>query len=250
MIDKETIIRQLKTTSSEIAQNFDELYSDEINEIAEELSISFNNSLIIINYENQKEVSDNDFQAALLFWSGANAIIGSVELFRRGYYREPLIILRHSLEVMSTAYCAHKDPKISQGLLKGPKEGKGVLSTKNISEAKKIQPIIGPMYGILSQNVSHVSALHIMPHGSKKPLLCVGGLYDPETQKYSPMALSMILTATEILNSLIEVAFITKIKNIRFWERMGDDILKYEPLAKIRERQKKILNTLEENLFK
>ncbi len=244
MTDKETIIRQLKTTSNEIAQKFDELYFDKIEEIAEELSISFNNSLIIINCENRREISDNVFQSALLFRSSANTIIGSLELFRRGYSREPLIILRHSLEVMSTAYCVHKDPKMAKDLLKGLKESKGVFSTKNISEAKKIQPIIGPMYGMLSQNISHVSALHIVPHESRKAPLCVGGLYDPEEQKYKPMILSMILTATEILNSLIEVAFINKIKSIRFWERIGDDILKYKPLPEIKERQKKILDAL------
>lgn len=239
MINKETIIRQLKNTSNEIAQKFDKLYFDKIEEIAEELSISFNNSSIIINHKNQEEIPDSDFQSALLFWSSANSIIGSLELFRRGYHREPLIILRHSIEVMSTAYCVHKDLKMAKDLSKGL----NIVSTKNISEAKKIQSIIGPMYGMLSQ-VIHVSTLHIVPHGSKKTPLCVGGLYDPEAQKYGPMALSMILTATEILNSLIEVAFINKLKSIRFWERVGEDVLKFKPLPEIKERQKEILDVL------
>lgn len=248
MMNKETIIEQLESTSNGIAQKFDELYSEEIEDISEELSISFNNSLIIINYENQKEISDNDFQSALLFWSSANTIIASLELFRRGYVREPLIILRHSLEVMSTAYCVHKNPEMARYFLQGLKGSKNIASTKNISEAKKIQPMIGRMYGMLSQTVSHVSALHVVPHGSKSAPLCVGGLYDPEEQKYGPIDLSMILTSTEILNSLIEVAFINKMKNIRFWERIGNDTLEYKPLSEIKKRQKKILDTLEKIL--
>ncbi len=247
MTNKETIIRQLKTTSNEIAQKFDELYFDKIEEIAEELSISFNNLLLIINYENQKEISDNDFQAALLFWSSANAIIGSLELFRRGYPREPLIILRHSLEIMSTGYCVHEDPEMAKDLLKGLKESKNIVSTKNISKVKRIQPMIGWMYGMLSQAFSHVSTLHVAPHASKTSLP-VGGLYDSEAQKYNPIILSMVLTVTEILNSLIEVAFINKIKNIRFWKRVGDDILKSKPLPEIRERQKKSLDAIKKIL--
>ncbi len=244
MTTKETIIKQLKTTSNEIAQKFDNLYFDKIEEIAEELSICFNNLLAIINHEKQEEISDNDFQATLLFWSSANAIIGSLELFRRGYPREPLVILRHSLEIMSTGYCAHENPEIAKDLL----EGKSVSSTKNISGAKKIQPIIGPMYGMLSQAVVHISTLHIVPSGSKEAPLPVGGLYDLETQKYKPMILSMLLTTTEILNSLIEVAFIDKIKNIRFWERVGDNILKSKPSPEIKERQREISDGLKKIL--
>jgi hypothetical protein len=243
MINKETIIEQLKTTSNEIAQKFDNLYSDKIEKIAEELSVCFNNLLTIINHEKQEEISDNDFQSALLFWSSANAMIGSLELFRRGYPREPLVILRHSLEIMSTGYCAHENPKIAKDLL----EGKSVGSTKNISGAKRIQPIIGPMYGMLSQTVSHVSTLHVVPHGSKTPI-CVGGLYDPEAQKYQPIALSMLLTTTKILNSLIEVAFINKIKNIRFWEKIGEDVLKFKPLPEIKKMQEETLEELGEIL--
>ena len=237
MTNKETIIKQLKTTSNEIAQKFDELYFDKIEKIAEELSIAFNNSLLIINYERQEEISDGDFQAALLFWSGARTIIGSLELFRRGYHIEPLVILRHSLEIISTGYCAHEDPQIAKNL----SQDKSINSTKSISKAKQIQPIIGPMYGMLSQKIVHISTLHSVPTGSKGVPLPVGGMYDPETLKYKPMILSMILTTTEILNSLIEVAFINKIKNIRLWERVGGDVLKFNPSPEIKKMQEEML---------
>jgi len=238
---KETILKQFKSTSVDISKRYDKLYSNQIQEIAEELSVSFNNLFSVINRKNQKEISDHNFQAALLFWSGANSIMSSIDIFRRGYPREPLIILRHALEIISTGYCAHQDPQISEKLLRSEK----INSSKNISKAKKIQPIIGLMYGLLSNNISHISTLHIIPSGSKTSLP-IGGIYDKEDQKNKPLVLSMILTVSEILNSFIEIVFFEKIKNVRFWEYAGNNRLRYKPLNKIKNRQKRIMDVLEE----
>jgi hypothetical protein len=236
MVTKETITEQLNITSNEIAKKFSELYPDKIEKIAEELAVAFNNLLLIINHDEQGEISDGDFQAALLFWTGTNTIISSLELFRRGYHIEPLVILRHSLEIISTGYWAHEDPQIAKNL----SQNKSIRSTESITKAKTIQPIIGPMYGMLSQKIVHISTLHSVPTGSKGAPLPVGGMYDPETLKYKPMILSMILTTTEILNSLIEVAFINKIKNIRLWKKVGDDVLEFEPSPEIKKMQSEL----------
>ena len=76
-IDKNTILRQLQSTSGEIASEFDKLYQKDIENIAEEMAICYSISLNIINREDQSKIPDNDFQSALIYWT---SIGGSVIL--------------------------------------------------------------------------------------------------------------------------------------------------------------------------
>ena len=225
MTKKEIILKQLNSISNETALKYNKLYSNEINEIAEEIAISFENLLNIIDRENQKEILDNDFQAALIFWSSANTLLSSIELFSRGYPREHLVILRHNLELISTAYCIHKDPQIAEDLLGNDKS---IKSSKNISEAKKVYPILGPMYGKLSDSFTHISTMHIVPNGSIKTPLNIGGLYEKDIQQYKFLSLSMILTVAEMLNGFIEIVFFDKLSKKRYWEHIGDGNIKHK----------------------
>jgi len=241
MIYKEKIIKQLNDTSNKIVRNYRKLYSKEMDEIVDELTVSYENLISVIDRENQKETTDNDFQSALIFWSGTNTLLSSIELFSRGYPREHLVILRHALELISTAYCVHIKPEIMDDLLKNV----NINSTKHISEAKKVCPIMGLMYGMLSNSFMHVSTMHIVPNNSKNPF-CVGGMFDKNDQQYKPLVLSMILTTAEILNIFIEIVFFDKISKKRYWEYIGKGNVKYQPLESIRNRQKNILKSMED----
>lgn len=241
MFNKNSILRQLREVSSSIAAEYDHLYKDNIDNIIGELSISFINLQGIINWEKQEEILDHDFQAALMFWSCVNSLLASLELFRRGYPREHLIILRHNIELISTAYCIHDNPLILEDLLDIEK---GVKSSKFITKAKKVHPIIGKIYGMLSDSFVHISTMHIVPNGSSTPL-CVGGMYDEVDQTFKPLILSMILTVSEILNSFIEIVFFHKIQDKRFWKYEQGNGIKYEPIDEIIIRQQNILKEMD-----
>lgn len=178
MITRETIIRQLQTTSNDIAQAFDSSYLRELEEIAGDLAISYQQLYDIVNREDQSTISDADFQSALLFWTALKTYLSAVELFRRGYGKEPQMLIRNVLETFSAAYDIHLHPEKLQVLRERPKK---FDSKKSIKIAKQIHPVLAQMWGMLSGRFGHVSTLHTVPH--KTAPLCIGGLFEPKDQQ-------------------------------------------------------------------
>lgn len=244
MPTKEIITKQLRETSIQISKQIDSVYDREIDEITEELAMAYKQLLEIINNKNSIKISDNDFLSATMLWTTCNTILAGLDLFRRGYSIEHLMLLRNSLEIMASAYVIHIDQQ--KYLLICNNQNK-FNSNENISVAKKIVPFIGPMYGLLSNAFTHVSLFHTMPHNSDTPF-CIGGLYDPKNQQYNPLVLSMFITTTEFINTFIELIFCNHISTIRYWKPIDGDSLKYEPEKKIRDRQNNMLQKINDIL--
>ena len=245
MITKETIIKQLNCTSNDIAKKFDVTYSEELTEIVEEMSISYQILHDIINREDQSKISDADFQSALLFWTALNTYLAAIELFRRGYNKEPQMLIRNILEIFSAAYDIHIHPQ-KLNILR--QRRKNFDSKQSIKITKKIHPMIGQMWGMLSGGYSHVGVLHTLPH--KTAPLCVGGLFDSKDQKAVICGMLPPLNLVlDILNSVLELTFITEIPNPRFWKQISSDSYQYSIPKTNAERAKKLLAKME-NILK
>jgi hypothetical protein len=230
MITKDTLLNQLHSTSNEIAQEFDILYPQEISDIAEEMAISYQILFDILNKEDQSKTSDNDFQSALLFWTALNTYLSGVELFRRGYSKEPQMIMRNVLEIFASAYDMHIHPEKLNILQNDPKN---FDSTMSMAAVKGIHPVVGKMYGNLSDKFSHVSVFHTVPHYSKNPF-CIGGLFDSNERKVTICSLLPILTLTlNVLNSVIEITFINEISGSSFLKMGENGSYQYSPSKKI-----------------
>jgi hypothetical protein len=172
-----------------------------------------------------------------MYWTALNTVMGAIELFRRGYSKEPQALIRNAVEIFSAAYDIHINPDKLEVLQKTPKK---FDSTDSISEAKKAHMIIGQMYGVLSESYTHVSLMHTVPHKSKSAL-CIGGLFDPEEQKYSFMIIPIISLATDVLSSLLELTFIKEVSDLRHWEKISEDSYNFKPIEEIRNRAFKMM---------
>ncbi len=243
MITKNIIFNSLHLTSNKIAQEFDTLYSQEISEIAEEMATSYQILFNVINKEDQSKTPDNDFQSALLFWTALNTCLSAIELLRRGYNKEPQMLLRNILEIFASAYDIHIHPEKLNILRYKPKE---FDSTKSINVVKQIHPVIGQMYGSLSDKFSHVSIFHTVPHNSKNPF-CVGGLFDPNEQKTIVCGLLLPIKLTlDVLNSVLEITFIKEVSVSRFWKKTENGSYQYTPSKKIIECEEKFIEKIKE----
>lgn len=224
MTSKEIILRQLQSTSNEIALKFDENYKDALGAVAQELAISYNILLKIV-HKGKKHIPDNDFQSALLYWTALNSVLASLELLRRGYTKEPQMIMRNVLEVFAVAYNFHTNPSLYQKFIIN--SNKKFYSTKEIiREVKKVHNIIGWQYGNLSKFFTHVGPLHVLPHKVTNGL-CIGGMFDPDNHAIVNINLMAITGTLDILNSLLELTFVQHIANSRFWNRIDSTTYKY-----------------------
>jgi len=226
MTSKEIILRQIQSTSNEIALKFDEKYKSDLGVVTQELATSYNILLKII-HKDKDCVPDNDFQSALLYWTALNSVLASLELLRRGYTKEPQMIMRNVLEIFAVAYNFHTDPSLYQQyqqFITNP--DKKFDSAKSITEAKKVHNIIGQQYGMLSKTFTHVGTLHCSPHKITSGL-CVGGMFDLDDQSIVNINLMAITGTLDILNSLLELTFIQHITNSRFWKKINSTTYEY-----------------------
>lgn len=248
MITKETILKQLHSTSSDIAKEFDNSYQEEISNIASELAISYQALYDIINIKDQSKISDADFQSALLFWTALNTYLAATELFRRGYSKEPQMLIRNVIETFSAAFDIHLNPQKLAILRHKPKD---FDSKQSIKIAKQIHPIVSQMWGMLSGAFSHVSVFHTVPYASKEASLCIGGLFESKEQKAVILGILPPLQLTlDIMNSILESTFIKHIPNPRFWQQAPDNTYIYIMPKENMERGQKMIKKMEELLKK
>lgn len=224
-ISKETVLSVINETGNNISRKFNETYSTELSELAENFAVSYSLLYSNINTDNQESVPDNHFQSMVMFWTGLNTVLAAVELFCRGYNTEPQALVRNSLEIFASAYEIHKDVKQYQLFRDNPEK---FDSTKSIKIVKEIHPLIGNFYGLLSDRFSHVSIMHTVPHKSSTPL-CVGGLYDPEEKASAILRLSMLTQILEILSSVLEFALIEYPNTPRYWKKVDSSTYLYTP---------------------
>lgn len=240
MVTKKDILTQLNT-SNEIAKKIDVLYSQELSEIYEEMATSYEILLQILNREDQSKISDADFQSGFLFWTALNSYLSAIELFRRGYNKEPQMLLRNVIEIFSAAYDIHINPDKLTTLRYKPNY---FDSKKSINTIKKIDPKISQLWGQLSSTFSHVSVFHTVPHRTAP--FCIGGLFDPKDQEPAILGiLPPFNIALDLLNSVLEFTFFDHIPHSRFWEKISSKVYKHSLPKKNIERGKRLMKKME-----
>ena len=206
---------------------------------AEELAASYAILLAVANSEDK--LTDNDFQSSLMYWGALNTILGSIELLRRGYTNEPQVLMRNALEAFAVAWDFHINPERYKEFMTNVEKFKSTLS---ITAASKVHKIIGEWHGLLSQTFTHIRHAHSLPH-KVKDRLYVGGKFESDDQAVTKMCVAMIMGNIDVLNSLLELTFITRIAKLRFWERTSVDTYKYTPNNT---RMAKVMNKVRESV--
>ena len=237
--NKQDIIKHIHQTSNDVADHFDKFYSKDIELLAEDIAISFNILGEVIDRPKETQVSDADHQSALLFWTALNTLIASIEIFRRGYLKEPAMLSRNILEMVGTAYDIHLHPEKLNLFRSGKYD-----SAKSIGIVKQLSPAIGRMYGELSKMFSHVNRLHILPQGSydlkrailKRATLWIGGGFSEKDTRMQAIMLSDLMMTLDVINTVMEFIFYEEIKEHRFWTKLKNGIYKYSPIKRISER--------------
>lgn len=208
----EIVLRSLQNTGLQISSSFDAMYSDDLKAFAFGIADYYNYLQEIINRDG---VSDADFQSALLFWTGLNTLMASMEILRRGYTKEPNVLLRSALEIFAAAHHIHVDPTKYAEFAKN----NGTFdSTKSISAVTNIHPFIGRLYGGLSDMFTHVSSMHSLPH-LPPYALAVGGVFDEDKQEHAAIILAGLLSCSDVLGSILEITMIEYIPQPKHWTK-------------------------------
>lgn len=133
-------------------------FKNEVNEIALLISRLSNP---LHNYSSSNQLpSENDpkFIGCGLMTKGLSTLMAAFELTLNGYSYEPPILLRNALECFVSAW----DIIINPDRFKTWQSVK-FKSTRSISRAKDVNPVIEELYRFLSNNYTHIKQLNYSP---------------------------------------------------------------------------------------
>lgn len=227
---KKIILDYLEDTVPKLKQKFDENHKAEFPAIADYMNESYNILVKVINNPTPGIVTEPEFIVALLLWRGLNTALSAFELIRGGYGVEPLILMRNSLETCCSSLDISIYPNKIDSFKKSTYE-----STKSISTAKGIFPIIGRFYGILSK-LSHPSFSSSYPQYYRDEIgtthFITGGMYGEENAYYLYMNLCHIKLLFSIYQISIEYIFFRFCDKKKFWKMNKEGKLFFFPPKK------------------
>ncbi len=207
----------LRSVSREAEKKVDEDFREHIDRIIKRLAFIY---LRLNNLEREK-LKDREFYSEKFFWQATNALIGSLQLIRQGYFIEPQVLQRQAIEYLSLILSFYSGKENFELFKKGKLTGE-----KSFSLAKKIEPQIGEIYGILSE-VSHPSIKLVGMHIAykNKTKLIGGGLVEEHLYR-TKLNIGTLDYLLVIFQSSVELVFSSKITELKFWVRTSSRELK------------------------
>lgn len=219
---KDEVFEYFTKTIPELHKRFDDSHKNEIKELNEYVSKIFATLTRIFSYPDQNKINEIQFASAMLLWRGVNTIIASFELIRSGYGIEPLVVARNALETCTSAIDFYKNPNKYEDFKKLKYK-----SSESIGEGKKVIPIIGVFYGLLTKFFSHVSLVSSFPLHYKddtgRVILTTGGIYGKNNEYYLNMNLALISLLLSIYLASAEFIFLKFCEKSEFWRRIDID---------------------------
>ena len=207
------LFKRIHRDSKKIAKSFDKLCNEELIEISELFSESVymaGDGLIRAACDE----SEIKITSSKLLMNALITIQASVELLRKGYILQPGMLLRSTIETVST---------VAYFLLDDDGYGKYISGkldvNKTIKYGKQVIPPIGRIQGFLSNNFVHIGNLHSENNTVTE--------YDEMIEPLR-INLGLIKAATWLVYVVIELAFYDYFDEHKFWSKIAENGYKFE----------------------
>ena len=188
-ITNDMLIKQLQRDGPKVARSFDGLARRDIVECSR---IFARCSARLIPFMPQPDETGFKETAARLLFSALNAYVASIEVARHGYPRQygasARLVVETIAVVLDIATVADSLEKFHKGKLK---------STKSMQSAKKCLPMLGEIYGLLSNDFVHIGRGHATLEGPS--------LYNPGDQalRFVTMTSRALVVFIDVVADLI-----------------------------------------------
>ena len=227
---KDLLTNRLKRDSSKVAESFDRFFWSEVEELSEEYSLL---SAVVVPalVEAAKSGDQLTWICGQLIGNSLGSIVAALELVRFGYRLQPGILLRTAIEsVCVAAHLFYKPVDLGRFLA-----GK-LPSHDTVSEAKNVIPFIGSLYGYLSNEFTHIGALHHR--------LQVSDEYDSAEDAAAKTNLMGIHLALNLVWMIAELVFYDAMREHRYWRRVGPGKYEFDIQPEMRKQMGEIADRL------
>lgn len=216
-IKKSATVNQLRREIPKINESFDRFFSKDIYKISSEKSriaqILF--SLSYVNLDNPEYLSSAQQVCLPILLNAYDSILAALEVLRNGHRLQPGILIRSTLESLTTVLYLFQLPEDIPRFRIGQLD-----STKTINKAKEIIPLLGPLWGFFSEQFAHLGE----PHRNMNPLLPF-----VERDRTTLLNLEFIRVSVALLYITTELIFLNFVGNPRYWKRIGKGAYQYNP---------------------
>jgi hypothetical protein len=203
---KNTALKYLRELAPESKARLTECFADEV----EEMCILTARAMETLqNYHKLNQTHDGTQPKLVAFGlltKGTNTLMAAFELSLNGYLWEPSILLRSALEGFATAWdIVHNETRFE--LWKGQRQ---FHSTDSIRNVKEVSPMIGNLYGLLSNVNVHTSPLNSTPSmiaTEDQPKFQFFGLVSKGKESIRKTEIGQCLFVTHICLQLAELVF-------------------------------------------
>ena len=196
----------------------DKRFASDFDDIADDIGSSFDFIGSMIDHE--PPLPDHALMGVTMTWGALNTLLSAVELFRLGYYKEPMMLVRNAIETACVAHVIMADEASYKEFIADPEK---FDSPKAVSKAKKVVSVLGQLYGMLSNSFTHPGSLHVLPHEVRDSILYIGGyMHDDTDGTRARLAVIMLKQSISSIGALIQVPNIWSGRNSRYWEIQQD----------------------------
>jgi hypothetical protein len=199
------LVNQISRDAERIAKSFDNLHSQDMGAISEQFALCY--ATLTSGMINASQDHD-DLRIACgeLLSNALNSMAASAYLVRGGFVLQPGAVVRSCVETLAVVLHLMQ----FQSEVRNYRSDK-FNSTRAIASAKRVFPPFGRLYGLLSEQFTHIGQLH-------KQLTPIRE-YEAS---YEPLAMNMRFIATGVWMCYVtcELVYVGLIAEPRYWTRV------------------------------
>ncbi len=242
-MDKNEIFKEIATTIVKVVKEFsitaekevDDKYKTQFASSVFILTRIFTLIKIMVDRQDQSQISDEEFESQILIWQACNSMIAAIQLIRQGYPLEPQFLMRTAIESFSLALSFHSNPDAYIKYL-----NEDLTGNNSFSIAKKILPELGQIYGQLS-DVAHPSKRTTgNNYNEESHSIIIGGGYTDSSSHITLLNYSLLNYLLLTIWKGTELIFYRFEDDHKFWTENSDGTFKF----KIDESIKQIVSSI------
>lgn len=204
------LLNQLQRDGPKIARSFDKALKKPLQEASRLLSMTMG---ILSKHLFAPDDRSSRATTARLVANAVNSYIASVEVARHGYPLQHGTMSRSIVEALATVIVIVTNPAALGEFHDGQ-----LSSSKCVGQAKKTLPLIGPLWGMLSNEFVHIGLLHANLEFPKR--------FSPKDERLEFVADSIVLNAW-LLYVVTELIYHDEVWCI-YWKKVGHGVI-FEP---------------------
>jgi hypothetical protein len=204
---KDMLVNQLRRDSVRIAESFDRLCEDCLEEVSELMSrtMMILHQGLVVGSRGRDELRQTCVE---MLMNAGNSLTAAATLLRCGFRLQPGILVRNVIETIGAVLHLFTYPADLEAFRQGR-----IKSSKTISTAKKAIPPFGQLYGFFSQEFVHIGSIQ----QQLQPLIPYEEFDDALTANVCFLRLSvwLLYVSTELL--CLDI-----VREPRYWRCLGE----------------------------